>query len=188
VDTVIASSFSAMKIDEDLDELASMTQRDVYSFASKLSKKVDQSKFSMLIGSVSVGKVPCDLFEIDEPRFMEFDDLVNDYLHHISAAHASKPKTISSDFLSKIWNISEDLASRGLEQTTQLNRQGADNDLSHHFSTNDRMLRYRQINSQFFTDTFFVTTKGRSSCGHTCMQIYASDRGYVALYLMRSKG
>jgi len=76
VDMVIASSFSAMKIDEDLDELASMAQRDVYSFASEISEKVEQSKFSMSIGSVSVGKVPCDLFEIDEPQFMEFDDLV----------------------------------------------------------------------------------------------------------------
>jgi len=142
----------------------------------------------MSIGSVSVGKVPCDLFKIDEPRFMEFDDLINDYLPHIPAAHASKPKTISSDFISKIWNISEDLASKVLDQTTQLNRQGADNDLSRHFSTNDRMLCYRRINSQFFTDTFFVTAKGRSSRGHICMQIYVSDRGYVALYPMRSKG
>jgi len=100
----------------------------------------------------------------------------------------SKPKTISFDFLSKIWNISEDLASKVLDQTTQLNRQGADNDLSRHFSTNDRMLRYRRINSQFATDTFFVTAKGCSSRGHTCMQIYVSDRGYVALYPMRSKG
>jgi len=97
VDTVIASSFLAMKIDEDLDELASMGQRDEYSFAAKLSEKVEQSKFSMSIGSVSVGKVPCDLFKIDEPHFMEFGDLVNDYLPHISAAHASKPKTMSKD-------------------------------------------------------------------------------------------
>ena len=188
VDSAIASSFSALKIDDDVDELASMAQRDVHTFASKLSEKVEESKFSMSIGSVSVDKVSCDLFEIEEPMFMEFDDFVNDYLPHVSAAHASKPKTVSSDFLSKIWNISEDMASKVLNQTTQLNRQGADNDLSRHFSTNDRMLRYRRIDSQFFTDTFFVTARGKSSRGHTCMQIYVSDRGYVALYPMTSKG
>ena len=160
VDMAIASSFSAMKIDDDIDGIASMAQRDVHSFASKLSEKVEQSKFSMSIGSVNVDKVPCDLFKIDEPRVMDFDDFDNDYLPHLSAAHASKPKTISSDFLSKIWNVTEDLASKVLDQTTQLNRQGADNDLFRQFSTNDRMLRYRRNDSQFFTDTFFVTAKG----------------------------
>ena len=77
---------------------------------------------------------------------------------------------------------------QGTNQTTQLNKQGADNDLSRHFSTNDRMLRYCRIDSQFFTDTFFVTARGKSSSGHTCMQIYVSDCGFVALYPMTSKG
>jgi len=156
VDTVTASAFSVMNI----DEFDSIAQCEVQSFASKLNQKLEVYKFSMWIGSVNVDNVPCDLWEdVDKPTFMD----IHDFEPHISAAQASKPKTILSDFLSKIWNILENLAMKVLDQTTQLNRQGADNDLSHHFSTNDRMLRSRCINSQFFTDTFFVTMKGRPS-------------------------
>ena len=50
------------------------------------------------------------------------------------------------------------------------------------------MLRYKRINSQFFTDTLFVTKKGKSSKGNTCAQLFVSDKGYVAIYPMERKG
>ena len=49
------------------------------------------------------------------------------------------------------------------------------------------MLRYKRINSIFFTDTFFVTSAGKSTRGNTCAQLFVSDKGYVALYPMKSK-
>ena len=48
------------------------------------------------------------------------------------------------------------------------------------------MLRYRRIKSQFFTDTFFVTAKAKSTRGYTHMQIFVSDKGYVKVYPMKS--
>ena len=48
------------------------------------------------------------------------------------------------------------------------------------------MLRYRQIKSQFFTDTFFLTAKAKSTRGYTNMQIFVSDKGYVKVYPMKS--
>ena len=45
------------------------------------------------------------------------------------------------------------------------------------------MLRYKRINSQFFTDTFF----GKSTRGNTCAQLFVSDKGFVAIYPMKSK-
>ena len=75
-------------------------------------------------------------------------------------------------------------AARTLEATTQLNRQGGSNNLSRNFSTNDRMLRYRRIASKFYTDTFFVTGKARSTRGYNCMQIFVSDKGSVKVYPM----
>ena len=39
----------------------------------------------------------------------------------------------------------------------------------------------------FFTDTFFVTSKGKSQRGNTCAQLFVSDKGYVAIYPMKSK-
>ena len=40
----------------------------------------------------------------------------------------------------------------------------------------------------FFTDTFFATTKGKLTRGNTCVQIFVSDKGFVAIYPMKSKG
>ena len=128
----------------------------------------------------------CDLF--GEPIIAHLDYMDTDSTEYKVAASAKKPSGVSADFLSKIWNIKHDQAKGVLAQTTHLNRQGADNDLSRHFSTNDRMLRNKRINSQFFTDTFFVTAKGESTRGNKSAQIFVSDKGFVAIYLMKSKG
>ena len=50
------------------------------------------------------------------------------------------------------------------------------------------MLRYKRINSQFFTDTFFVGGDATSTRGNKCAQIFVSDKGYVKVYPMKWKG
>ena len=88
------------------------------------------------------------------------------------------PKAVSAETLSKIWSIDNATAKAVIEQNTQLLRQNADNDLSRHFSTNDRMLRYRRIDSQFYTDTLLTKgANGTSSRGNTCCQVLVSDKG-----------
>ena len=62
-----------------------------------------------------------------------------------------------------------------LKQNTQLCCGSAENDLSCHFSTNDSMLRYKRINSQFLTGTFFVDGDATSTSGNKCAQIFDSD-------------
>ena len=62
-----------------------------------------------------------------------------------------------------------------LKQNTQLCCGSVENDLSCHFSTNDSMLRYKRINSQFLTVTFFVDGDATSTSGNKCAQIFASD-------------
>ena len=49
------------------------------------------------------------------------------------------------------------------------------------------MLRYKRINSVFFTDTTFVQSKAKSLRQNTCCQVFVSDKGYVAVYPMRSQ-
>ena len=120
----------------------------------------------------------CELFycnDIDETEF------------EIFSASAGKPTTVSAEFLAKVWNINQDLATKAIDQNTHLNRKDHSNDLTKMFNTNDRMLRYKRIKSQFFTDTFFVTKSATSSRGHTCAQIFVSDKSFVAIYLMKSK-
>ena len=48
------------------------------------------------------------------------------------------------------------------------------------------MLRYKRINSSFFTDTYYVTARGISSRGNKCAQIFVSDMEFVATYPMKA--
>ena len=73
-----------------------------------------------------------------------------------------------------------------LDVTTQFNKQDADYLLSHKFSTNNRMMQYRRINSTFFNETFFVTEIEKSVRGYTCMQLFVSKKGFVKVYGMKS--
>ena len=58
----------------------------------------------------------CELFSVsDEPTFIHSDTI---YFASVSSAQASKPKTISADFLSKIWNIDNSTATKVLYQNT----------------------------------------------------------------------
>lgn len=66
-------------------------------------------------------------FFIDDP----------DLLLEIGAAFLQPQADLSSKHLSKIWNIKEDLAKQAIDQTTNLYRQGADNNLSWRFLMND---------------------------------------------------
>ena len=49
------------------------------------------------------------------------------------------------------------------------------------------MLRYRRIQSYFFTDTMFVTKPAKSTRGNICMQLFVSDKGFIAVYPMKTK-
>ena len=79
------------------------------------------------------------------------------------------------------------MTTKVLDQNTNLNGQGENNDFSRQFLTNDQMMQYKRINSQFFADTFFVTASGVSACGNNCAHIFVSDKGFVAIYSMSSK-
>ena len=127
----------------------------------------------------------CDIFSIsDDPNFMHWDNI--DFASD-SSAQAGNLKTISADFLSKIWNIDNSTATMVLDQNTQLNHQGTNNDLPGQVLTNDRMLQYKRVNRQFFTDTFFVTASGVSTRGNNCAQIFVGDKWLITIYPMRRK-
>ena len=176
VDDTVTAAFDATLDAEDYDA-------DWYGdqFAKSLNDCLESSKFGISIGSVT--SYIEDAPELFEPIFGHIDDFKSE----IDAVQANRPGKVTPELLSKIWHIKEDLAKKTIIQTTQLYRQGADNDLSRQFSTNDRMLRYKRINSQFFTDTLFVTAKGKSTRGNTCAQLFVSDKGFVAIYPMASK-
>ena len=141
-----------------------------------LDDRVAESKIGMAIGSMNAAnpqdEMECTLFE------SEFAST--------AATHAERPKGVNKELLMKVWRIPEDEARRTLQVTTQLNHQDADSNLSRRFGTNDRMLRYRRINSLFYSDTFHTKPELVSARGFTCMQLFVSDKGYMKVYGMKS--
>ena len=80
------------------------------------------------------------------------------------------------------------MAKKTIRATTQLAvRTVMEPSLTRKFSTNDRMLRYRRIESFFFTDTLMVTKAAKSSRGYVYLQLFVSDKGYVAVYPMEKR-
>ena len=189
VDSAIISSFKAETQD------TSRYDTDA-AFASCLNAKVEEAKFGATIGSTTTSDKDCCLFlgqhdlnltseELEESLSNILD--TNQINAVIEAVEASKSKGADAKRLSKLWMINDELANGALDQNTQLARQSSDNILSRQISTNDRMLRYRRIQSVFFTDTMFAQPKAKSLRGNTCCQVFVSDKGFVAVYAMKSQ-
>ena len=78
---------------------------------------------------------------------------IDDEMFESSATHADTPKGINAEQLSKVWRVSNEFAQQTLDVTTHLNNWYYDSTLSHRFSTINLMLRYKILESLFYTDT-----------------------------------
>ena len=165
-------------------------------FAESLSLRGEISKMQASLGSTTYSDAPCSIFRdpftttLDQLEESLSDIIPTDCIESVMASIssvASKPKGVSPAKLSKLWLVTEKLAEAALEQSTQLCRHTADNSMSRQFSTNDRMLRYRRLNSAFFSDTMFANPKAKSTRGNSCCQVFVSDKGFVAVYPMTSQ-
>ena len=77
---------------------------------------------------------------------------------------------------------------RTIDMTTQTSVCTQDPTLSRNYGTNDCMLSYKCIKDYFFMDTFIATKKGgQSSGGHTCCQLFVTDKGFLYVVPMRRK-
>ena len=121
-----------------------------------------------------------------------FDDVINrDYNLDdimVSAMHADKAKGVNAEHLSKVWRIDVESAKRTLNITSQRCVRQDNPKLSRNYSTGDRMLRYKHLNEYFFMDTLFATKKAlKSSRGHTCAQLFVTDKGFVYVVPMKKE-
>jgi hypothetical protein len=179
---------------------------------SRMAERANLGKFQASIGSTNVTDneylvetVDDDDTQEDEPssddNSSNADDLLLDEIYEgslrgeidlddimVSAAHAGRSKGIDAKHLSKTWRIDLETAKRTLDITSQKSIRKENPTLSRNYGTNDRMLRYKRINEYFFMDTFFATKKaGKSSRGHTCCQLFVTDKGFVYVVPMKSK-
>ena len=173
IDANIASAYapSQANIKIDYDDLISSICEE--TFRSKLR--------------MSIGALKSLNFANETDILFRESSMNNIFYPKIGSLLASRPTTISAEHLSKIWQIKPEVASKAIAQNSHLYRQGMDTELSKRLSTNDRMLRSRRIRSNFFTDTFFLTSKGISSRRNKCAQLFVNDVGFVAIYPMKSK-
>lgn len=164
--------------------------------AYALCQRAEISKMMATIGSTQADDSLCGLFS--NPivgKLQDVEDSIADLIGieaaaeikaKLSAVSISGRKGVSKDHLSKIWVVTEDLAQCAIDHSTQLCKHHADNGLSRQFSTNDRMLRYKRIQSVFFTDTLLALTT-KSTRGNLYAQFFVSDKGFAAVYPMRSQ-
>ena len=159
----------------------SSAELNAQKIVSKLEDWALRYNISSAIGNTVIGENSCILFSTS------YDELDNKFSSSISSLSANNSKGVSPEFLEKIWCITPEQASDAITRNSQHNRQSTEGMLSRHFSTNDRMLRYRRIKSNFFTDTMFVTKSAKSLRGYTMLQLFVSDKGYISVYPMEKK-
>ena len=166
---------------ESLKDIHSVPFHEANIFAEKLAYNSLRGKISSCIGAVAGSNEPCPLF------ICTLDELESQFHSEISSIELEKVTGVTPEFLSKIWSVSNEQANDIINASTQFYRIPNDGTLSKQFSTNDRMLRYRRIQSYFFTDTMFVTSAAKSIRGYTMLQVFVSDKGFLAVYPMERK-
>jgi hypothetical protein len=174
---------------------------EVYTFAEALCKRAEEGGFKMSIGSTyasdstlltvaSEDKRPDDQSEeskeAEEDQWDDMEDAIDSVMASATASFASG---VSPEHLSKVWRISHEDAKRTLDITSHLSKRPTNPELSRNYGTNDRMLRYKRIKDYFYMDTYFATKKGgKSSRGHTCCQLFVTDKGFVYVVPVKRKG
>lgn len=171
----------------------------------KMKDRAERGSFGMKIGSTNATsevfvETVTDDDDSDSETNVSMTDIdfekIGDWEYELedldafmaSATSAGKATGVDAEHLSKIWRISWDDAKRTIDVTTQNSVRTQDPTLSRNYGTNDRMLRYKRINTYFFMDTFFATKKGgKSSRGNTCCQLFVTDKGFVYVVPMRRK-
>ena len=122
-----------------------------------------------------------DTFNFEQDQ-VDFGDI------RASATHASLHHGINAKHLIKIWQINLEMVWRTLDITSQNFCQKNSPKISHNYPMNDNMLQYKCIKEYFFMDTFFMTKKsGKTSCRHTCCQLFVTNKGYIYVVLMKTK-
>jgi hypothetical protein len=122
----------------------------------------------------------------DDKQVLKLDQLSDDELEEIMASAMNVTRTRGNDpqTLAKVWRISVDDAKRTLDITTQGTIRVHDPTLVRNFTTNDRMLLYNEYMNTFHGHMHRNKERSR---GHTCCQLFVSDKGFVYVVPTRHK-
>jgi hypothetical protein len=87
---------------------------------------------------------------------------------------------ITKEILAKRWGIGLDTAHRTLTATTQAGIRRVLHPVERRYKTRQSHLRYPTLNTRFYTDTMFASTK--SIRGNKCAQVFTNGMGYDLFY------
>ena len=111
--------------------------------------------------------------------------------HKIFAIKTAEDRksTLNPSDLAEVWGIGLETARRTIKVTTRLCVRDNENiTLNRRYAVNDRMLRYKHIMTPIFMDTMYASRKaGKSYRGFSCVQVFASEFGWMRVHLMRSE-
>ena len=173
---------------------------DPVCFANALVNDASASMMKMLIGSTTA-KPPDEVDDLWSDKQWHVTIDLNDMASilelldseyerfglEVSATVSGKAKGVTPKLLLKIWSTDLEAAKRTINVTTQYLKHEESNHLIRRYLTNNRMLQYKRINTHFFMDKFFVTSKAKSYRGKKIMQLFVSDTGLFYVYAMKSK-
>jgi hypothetical protein len=91
----------------------------------------------------------------------------------------------TAESLAHTWGIGLEAAERTLLATTQRFIRTAQLPIHRRYRTQQQQFRYNRLNTKFYSDTMFVSTK--SIRGFSCGQIFVNDTGFSRVYPMKSK-
>ena len=131
---------------------------------------------------------PCELQLLAlEPHVNDPRDILDDRSIALrsTAAHSLDPSLLATARTTLGW-ISQSIADRTLEATTQLSKNFLRLPLRRHFKSREPILNRNRLAEDYCTDTFFSETK--SIEGKTSAQIFVGKRSsYTRVYGMRSE-
>jgi hypothetical protein len=187
VASLCISSVESAQIDALLETSCPIIGSNTNTLNDSLSERAMLGQFCVSIGSTDAHLSDIMYPEPPDDELTMIGNLdLDDYM--ASSVDVTNTHGVSIEHISKVWQIDLSEAERTINATTQRCVRSHGDNLSRNYSTNDRMLRYRCIHQHFFMDTFFVTKKSRRSCrGHTCMQLFVTDKGFVYVVPMKSK-
>jgi hypothetical protein len=189
----VIGNATSKPIPKDINDDRHLHAIDPSLVASTIASSLSEQRASFGQFFSSIGATTAHFNDVLFPELVE-DDInligqldLDDYM--LSSADATNTRGVTAEQLSKVWRIDLPTAAKTIDVTSQRCVRSQGDNLSCNYSTNDRMLWYRRINKHFFMDTFFATKKSRkSSRGHTCMQLFVTDKGFVYVVPMTLKG
>ena len=97
-----------------------------------------------------------------------------------------RPTNERVEVLAKRWYIPAERVEQTLKATSNLAVRVWDEPRYSRFAHKFRYLSRRQLNTRFYTDTFFSTVK--SKAGNDCVQLFVNDLRFMYTVCMRAKG